>query len=140
MLVGLLLLFVVQSVRAMPFADDSRACEAGLVTRHDAFYSSVLLVFPERAVPGVHGYIGVKDCNMMGRRAELHLSGHVFDVAVADCLGRQHKASHETLWGETWLADVDIKLWLDAKTPGRPTQAVLCYASSGFQTNFTNWP
>lgn len=129
MLAALALLAIVQIVRAMPSGPESgQVCEIGLVTRHDAFYSSVLRVFPDRAIPGVHGYIGVADCGMMGRRVELYLGGYVFDVAVADCLNLQHKASHDALWGNTWLADVDVKLWLEARTPARPTQAVLCYA------------
>lgn len=130
MIAVLLLLAVVQMSRAMPVTPpgDGQRCEAGLVTRHDAFYSSVLQVFPDRAVPGVHGYVGVADCSQIGQRAELWLGGHRFDVSVADCLSQKHKASHDALWAGTWLADVDRKIWIEAGVANRPVEAVLCYA------------
>lgn len=128
LLSALVLLLAVQALRAMPLTPGvDRTCESGLVTRHDAFYSSVLQVFPERAVAGVHGYVGVADCSLMGRRGELWLQGHRFEVSVADCLNRAHTTAHDALWGDTWLADVDRKLWIEAGAPGKPTEAMICW-------------
>lgn len=132
MIAAMLLLFAAQLVRAMPLqpGDGVQRCETGLVTRHDAFYSMVLQVFPERAQPGAHGYVGVADCSMMGELATLWLGGYSFDVVVADCLNRTQKASHDALWGDTWLADVDRKIWIESGVANRPVLGALCYASS----------
>lgn len=107
--------------------NSGEVCQSGFVTRHDAFYSSVLQVFPNRAVPGVDGYFATRDCSMLGMRGILYLNGQQFDVVVADCTNQNHIKDSTLLWKGKYLGDVDRKNWIEAKAPNRPIEADICW-------------
>lgn len=111
---------------AKPFPPEQN-CDTGMVVRHDAFYSQVFWNFPERAVPGVHGYFATESCSMMGRIGTLYLGDYEFKVSVADCLNSSHATEHFELWGTSYLGDVDRKLWIEAQVPNAPTEAGICW-------------
>lgn len=118
---------------ALVMAAAPDGCVEGVATRHDAM-ARVLEVFPARAVAGVDGYVGVKECGAIGRVfwlwAREGASGRqwVFRVAAVDCLnqGQEARAAHEAAWGGRWVADVGLDLWQRAGLPGRPVSVMLC--------------
>ena len=92
---------------------------AGQIVAHNAF-PAVLDRYPERADPGVQGYVAVNDCAELGRRYVLVRPGETeVLVAVADCAWAYHVPYREA---RNLIADVDAAIWAG---PWRPQYAEL---------------
>lgn len=92
---------------------------AGQIVVHAAM-PSVLDRYPDRADPGVEGYIAVNDCAELGNRYVLVRPGQPdVLVAVADCAWAYHVPYRQS---RNLIADVDEAIWAG---PWRPQYAEL---------------
>jgi hypothetical protein len=114
-----IIIILIALLLAIPGPAPASEIRTGRIVIHDAF-PAVLKNFPERADPGVDGYIGTTDCREIGERFVLVRPGQPDAlVTVADCAWSFHVAYRQRM---NLIADVDRSLWTG---PERPQYAEL---------------
>lgn len=98
-------------------------CAAVVLLRHDAF-PSVLNTFPNRICPECDGYLASRNCEDIGDRYLLYVSGKPYLLSVADCA--QPGVVHTMLDKYDAWGDLDQTVWNEAGFASKPTRAILC--------------